>query len=374
MSATTLQFFWRDRAINGKFRAGVSLHSHTMYSQETLASIPEYLKRIPFLNKAAGASDLDLKNAYWTPPLAPRQAHRLEEKQINRQLQLPALISLTDHDDATAGTLLRVLDRFRHAPISTEWTIPFGNTFFHLGVHNMPAGSANSLMEELNRFTADPREDRLQGLLDELNASSETLLVLNHPLWDEKGIGSINHAHTLGRLLERHGRSIHALELNGLRSWKENEQVIGLARDMEIPAVAGGDRHGLEPNSLLNLSRAETLPEFIRDTRFKRISHVIVMPQYRAPLAVRISQMVADILREYPDRVARRHWTDRMFLRVPGQADPTPFSAIWENGAPTLLKAAVGAVHVLDWRSIRWALRLMARREEALISDRELAA
>ena len=256
---TTFQLFWQDRSVNSEFRNGVSLHSHTMYSEESLDMVPRYTAKVPYLGGAIRRQQaeysrrnnaaFDFANAFWTPPLAPRQAYRLEEKQIQRQFNLPALISLTDHDDVRAGTQLHVLDRFRKVPVSTEWTIPFGPTFFHLGVHNMPAGDSAALMHQLESFTANPKETKLAGMLEMLNAYPDVLLVLNHPLWDEKGIGIEQHAGIARDLLERYGHLLHALELNGLRAWGENKQVIALGRQIGLPLVAGGDRHGREPNA-----------------------------------------------------------------------------------------------------------------------------
>jgi hypothetical protein len=65
-----------------------------------------------------------LRMLFGTPPLSPQQAYRLEQQQIETHLQLPSLLSLRDHDDIRAGAHLRVLNRFRHAPIGTEWTFP----------------------------------------------------------------------------------------------------------------------------------------------------------------------------------------------------------------------------------------------------------
>src|ERR1700751_359255 len=190
-ATTKVQFFWQNRFIDKDFRTGVSLHSHTMYSEESLEMIPRYTAKVPYVGRAIQRQSekfnrkrgftLDFNDAFWTPPYSPRQAYRLEEKQIQRQFQLPGLVSLTDHDDIRAGSLLRVLDRFRNAPVSTEWTIPFETTFFHLGVHNMPAQQAPALMEQLRAYTASPRTDLLGEVLDQLNAFSDVLLVLNHP-------------------------------------------------------------------------------------------------------------------------------------------------------------------------------------------------
>jgi hypothetical protein len=232
-ATTRFQFFWRDHSVHSDFRSGVSLHSHTMYSRESLAMIPRYTAKVPYLGRAIRSHQaeyaenngygLDFGRAFWTPPLAPRQAHRLEEKQIELQFRLPGLVSITDHDDIRAGAMLHVLERFRNAPISTEWSIPFGPSFFHVGVHNIPAEQRSAIAEQLASYTADPEDHRLGKALSMLNEHRDILLVLNHPMWDEKGIGLPQHIEVLGRLLDRHGRSIHALELNGLRSWQENQ-------------------------------------------------------------------------------------------------------------------------------------------------------
>ena len=125
MSETTIQLPWQNRRVHPEFRAGVSLHSHTMYSEESLQMVPRYTGKVPLLADAVrGAShqfkkrkreELDFSRAFWTPPLPPRQAYRLEQKQIQNTLQLPALVSLTDHDNIHAGAQLRVLSDFCEA-------------------------------------------------------------------------------------------------------------------------------------------------------------------------------------------------------------------------------------------------------------------
>lgn len=96
-------------------------------------------------------------------------------------------------------------------------------------------------MAELSRYTNDPKPERLGPLPAMLNEDPATLLILNHPFWDEKGIGASEHGHTLGCLLERHGALIHALELNGLRPWSENTRIAWLSRHTGIPAISGGE-------------------------------------------------------------------------------------------------------------------------------------
>jgi len=367
-TATKVQFFRQNRSIQRDFRSGVSLHSHTMYSEESLEIIPRYTAKLPYLGRAIGRQleefnkkrgfKLDFANMFWTPPFAPRQAYRLEEKHIQRQFQLPGLVSLTDHDDIRAGSLLQLLERYHHAPVSTEWTIPFETTFFHLGIHNMPATEAPALLEELHAYTAKPRQQFLAGILDKLNSYRDILLVLNHPLWDEKGIGPSHHVRALEHLLRQHSSALHALEVNGLSSWHENREVLRLGRQIGLPVVAGGDRHGREPNAILNLSRASTFPEFVDEVKRSRFSHIVFMPQYHEPLRMRLLQTMVDIVRDYPENSkGRRSWTDRLFYRKPGSTTPIPFAAIWNGNGPKIIRQFIAVMRLLEWRGIRSALR-----------------
>jgi hypothetical protein len=381
---TTLQFFWQDRSVASRFRSGVSLHSHTMYSEESLDMVPRYTTKVPYLRGAIRKQEctyserkqreFNFANAFWTPPLGPRQAQRLEEKQVQRQFGLPALVSLTDHDDIRAGTLLRVMDRFRGAPISTEWTIPFGPTYFHLGVHNLPANEAPAIAQELARFTARPNPAQLSDLLAQLDALPEVLLVLNHPFWDEKGIGQAEHAHVLGRLIGMYGARFHAYEVNGLRSWHENRKVVALGRETNTPVVSGGDRHGREPNAILNLSGAASLPEFIQEIRQERRSHVVFMPQYSEPLKLRVLQTMLDVVRDYRENPeGRRTWSDRVYYRDPVSGEVLPLSIVWSDGGPQIVKQFLAAVGLLRWPGIRGALRMALEDRSLVWSDQEAA-
>jgi hypothetical protein len=361
VTATSQQFLWQNRSVAKHFRTGVSLHSHTMYSEESLDSAAPFIAGVPLLSRAirrqeaeyrrARGISLDLQRGFWTPPLAPRQALRLEQKQIEAQFQLPAVVSLTDHDDIRAGMQLRVLDRFCAAPVSTEWTIPFGNTFFHLGVHNLPPDEATGIMLQMSAYTAQPQPSELLRVLHALNADRDVLVVLNHPLWDEKRIGRNNHEAALRALLAQHRPRIHALEVNGLRTMRENQRVIEMGRQMDIPVVAGGDRHGVEPNAILNLSRADTLAGFIYEVRRDRWSHVVFMPQYRQPQTLRIMHTVIDVLREYPQNFeGRRRWQDRVFYRDPQTGAPVPLAAVCNTRGTRIVGRLIAAMRVVDRR------------------------
>jgi hypothetical protein len=356
---TTFQILWRDRVIHPQFKTGVSLHSHTQYSEESLDLLPKYLGHVPLLRRALSES-IDYQRAFWTPPLTPRQAYRLEEKQIQRRIQLPGLVSLTDHDNVHAGTVLRLLDRFNSTPVSTEWTIPVGATFFHLGVHNLPFHRSEQIMNNLRAYTARPTPADLARCLDLLNTYPEVLIVVNHPLWDEKGVGAAVHRNTLLELLRQHGTRLHALEVNGLRSWAENQEVLALGATLGLPVVGGGDRHGQEPNAIINLSSAATFPQFVDEVRYRRRSHVAFMPQYRLSRLMRTGRMVFDALREYPERVhARRTWRERIFYRASPEADLVPLASIWPQGrTPLFIQAVDAAVKLASSGLLRPFVRL----------------
>lgn len=382
---SSLQFYWQNAEVPAEFQTGVSLHSHTMYSEESLGMVPRYTAKVPYLGEAVRRQEkeygkakgraFNFEDAFWTPPLAPRQAYRLEEKQIQRKLQRPALVSLTDHDDIRAGATLRVMDRFAKVPVSNEWTIPFGATFFHIGVHNLPPGEAPAIAAELARFTARPDEQKLGGLLHMLNSFRDVLLILNHPLWDEKGIGLENHRQALERLLTNHRTQFHGVELNGLRSWDENRQVITVGRDANLPVLSGGDRHGREANAILNLSRASTFAGFVHEVRNEGFSHVMFMPQYHEPLRLRLLQTMVDVVREYPENFSgRKSWGDRVFYRNPDTGETVPLAAIWTDGGPMVVKQFIAAMRLLEWRGIRSALRFaLNERSAEAWSDPEAA-
>lgn len=110
-------------------------------------------------------------------------------------------------------------------------------------------------------------EDTLSDLLALLDHVPDTLLVLNHPRWDVARVGAAQHASSLRSFLARHRPWIHALEINGLRSWSENREVLRMGEEYDLPVVAGGDRHGCRPTTLLNLTQAATWADFVAEIR-----------------------------------------------------------------------------------------------------------
>ena len=284
-----------------RFSTGVSLHSHTLHSRDTLSFLGKH-KQI----HGRDGSRLDLARAWWTPPLGPCEAWRIERNHIEQHFGLSALVSLTDHDDIEAPLKLRVLGECRHVPVSVEWTVPHGPTFFHLGVHNVHEKTARSIFGDMRSFTAVSK-------LEIFAADPGTLIVFNHPAWDEQGIGQAEHLKLAMQFLRVHGEFIHAVELNGFRPWKENRTAWQIAQATPKPIVAGGDRHALEPNTLLDLTNARSFPEFIEQVR-SGWSDVLVTGQYREPLSLRVLQSIEETLRDYETHTyGWRRWRDRMF-------------------------------------------------------------
>jgi len=306
---------------------------------------------------------MDFGVAHWTPPLSALQVFEHEVASIENRLGSKAIVSLTDHDTIEANTLLHVLDPLKELPISLEWTVPFGGGMFHVGAHNLPVESSNEIMAALAQYTALPRESDLDGLFSMLSASPSTLVVLNHPMWDITFVGTQMHVSLLETLVARHGQHIHALEVNGYRAWHENERTIQFADTHGFPVVSGGDRHGCAPNSPLNLTNAETFAEFAAEIREDKRSEVLLMPEYKERLGLRMLESMGDILRYYPQFAkGRQRWTDRIFIH---QQDGVtrPLSQIWPNGGPGWVHFATWMMRLLGSRRFRPALRLALARE-----------
>jgi len=289
---------------------GVSLHSHTMHSKEYLGRLPNYIAKFPIgsyiLEREIGRLHLyegrifNFKKVYWTPPLSPREAHELECKQIEERLGRKALVSLSDHDNIEAGLHLRLLEKTRRTPISVEWTVPYEKTEFHLGIHNLPVSRCGAWMKELATYQAKPSRELLRNILAGLSNEKKTLTVLNHPYWDAESIGPTEHRGLLKEFLEVFLPFIHAIELNGMRSRRENREVLALGEAIDKPVISGGDRHGCEANAVLNVSRAESFEEFVHEIRNKGRSEIMLMPQFFEPLPLRLIENAWHALADAP--------------------------------------------------------------------------
>ena len=215
-----ISYLWKDADSARGYSTGVSLHSHTNQSKETLDFLANFGNDYSLVRKIIAIAENRARNiyqitinysaSYWTPPLTPRLAFDLESGQIEKALNLQPLVSITDHDNINAPMLLRTVAAARHIPVSVEWSIPFGpDQAFHLGIHNLPSDTGADWMRTFEEFTAHPSEPRLTEILSALHALPNVLIVFNHPMWDLYLIGKEKHRQCLARL---HGRQrrIHA--------------------------------------------------------------------------------------------------------------------------------------------------------------------
>jgi hypothetical protein len=362
---TQIHFLPSHRSVIRAFRTGVSLHSHTELSMEELSGLPRHLERMPVVShflrrelerhRARTGQPVDFSRAYWRGPLDAQSAHDLEKRQIER-LGLPSIVSLTDHDNIDAGLQLRAEGIVSDSPVSVEWTVPFEQTYFHIGVHNMEGHRAPSLMDRMAAYTRQPGIPALGQLLEELDADRSVLIVFNHPLWDMAGIGRETTIAVATRFLRTYGHRIHALEINGLRSWPENLGVVHMAQESGHPVVSGGDRHGLEPNATINLTRAANFAQFAQEIREERTSDIAILPQYGEPLYLRHLLTAWDAVREHP-QIERQRWIARVFVRCEDGTE-RPLSHIWTQGAPRWIDPCLSVIGVLASAPFRAVGRL----------------
>jgi hypothetical protein len=346
----------------------VSLHSHTIFSREGMQFIPQIASRIPLVRSGldrvisrferASGKRIDFSRMYWTPPALPRAVMDQETRQIRDRLGLQPIVSITDHDCIDGVMLLQVLDLPIEVPISVEWSIPFENIRLHLGIHNLPAEEARGWVREMQRYTAEPQPNQLSAILAAVNCLPDTLVILNHPFWNLR-YDQPEEKHTLAMksFLELQGDHIHAVELNGYRTWIENRDVLLLAESVGKPVVSGGDRHGWQPNSMLNLTEASTFAGFAREVRQEGISRVLILPEYEEPRTLRAFTTAEEALGNYPRQPwGHQRWTDRVMVEI-DEDGPQPLSQCWIEGEPWWVKPASGLVRTLAHRRFRPALR-----------------
>lgn len=354
---------WNEPYAIQRYETGVSLHSHTSLSEESLEFIYAIGLALPggralsrYYEKRCGQKyglTLDFKRAHWRPPLQPRVAYELESRQI-QQLGLGPLVSITDHDTMEAAFLLRTIPSSRHIPMSVEWSVPFGKTVFHLGIHNLPSADGADWMRRFTAFTADPNDDQLLEMLRELNQERQALIVLNHPLWDLYSLGP-TYPDELTCFIAAAGGCIHALELNGLRQASENREVERLARETGYLLISGGDRHGLEPNAVINLTSASNFTEFVEEIRVERRSHIHFMNQYKEKWEQRILRSTLNAVTDFPQFVPGwQRWDERVF-HPDAQGVMRPLSELWPKGRPPV--ALMAAIHAVRLASRRQGIR-----------------
>ena len=389
---------WTDESAAGRYRTGVSLHSHTSFSEESLQFVHKFVTMVPFARGVMRSYEreyerihgmkLDFVRAFWRPPLLPKMAYELEANQI-RTLGLEPLVSITDHDTIEAPMLLRTVPSARHTPVSVEWSAPFGSTEFHLGIHNLPSADGAAWMRRFAEYTKQAMDVRPNGvgdgtatevtdsqllaMLRELDEIPGVLVVLNHPVWDLHGVGDTVHRRELSRFVAEARQAIHAMELNGLRHAKENREVMRLARETGHLLISGGDRHGLEPNANINLTSAANFREFVEEIRVERRSHILFMPQYAKPWEGRILQSTLNAVTDFPEFIEGwQRWDERAF-HPDVNGEMRPLRALWANGlAPWPLRAAIELVRLGRNERLAHTLTAAFRASDSMPLEMEL--
>ncbi len=377
MAHSTVSYLWRDQCAPRGYRSGVSLHSHTNQSKETLDFIANlgneypafqplvaHLERKPKSEKGVA---INFAASYWTPPMTPKLAFDLESRQIT-DIDLAPMVSITDHDTIQAPMLLRMVPSARQIPVSVEWSAPYGGMqSFHLGVHNLPATSAAEWMATFEEFTARPSDARLTEILSALHNEPNVMVIFNHPLWDLYLVGQAKHEFLVNEFLLKNGNYLHALELNGLRNWDENRAVVRLAEKWNMVLISGGDRHGVEPNANINLTNATSFTEFVHEIRRQKKSEVLFMPQYAQPWKHSLLQSTVDEIRTYPDfTVGSRTWPERVY-HPDANGVIRPMSEVWPDGnAPRILRWGVALVKLMGMAPVSGGLRMAWRDAQQL--------
>ena len=361
-------------------RTGVSLHCHTKYSKEFLDFVPYYAEKYPVVSTLFRLACLQFERinghapnfrlGHWEPPLEPHHLIASESESLE-SLELSPIVSITDHDSIQAGLDLRGDGVTRH-PISMEWTVPYGEAYFHVGVHNLPDSGADEISRLLLNYTSladHGREKALFNVLTILNECPGILIVFNHPYWDIEMIGQEAHDAALRTFVLKFGHLIHAIEINGFRPWAENQQAIDLAEQLDLPIVSGGDRHCLHHNSMINVTNAASFSEFVEEVRIEKRSSVLILPEYSKSLLHRQIKSIAQIMGEFPSfPESRRSWSQRVFFDWEDGRGLDSLASRWDGHIPRRYRVTIGIFRALAAPSLEglWQLADRAPSPEAL--------
>lgn len=75
-------------------------------------------------------------------------------------LGVAAMVALTDHDAIEAPDQLRSSEETREIPFSLQSSVPYEEAIFLLGVHNLPASRAHTIVADLAAYTQNPSGTR----------------------------------------------------------------------------------------------------------------------------------------------------------------------------------------------------------------------
>ena len=354
MGDSTVFYSWQNAGVTKEFRSGVSLHSHTDQSRETLKFLAllgsrytlmrQLMQRLEQRAEANHGMRVDYVLSYWTPPASPDLAFGIESEQIEK-LDLAPIVSLTDHDSIQAAILRPAGWGKKDSPISLEWTVPYGAQTFHLGVHNLPRSKTGEWMQILTSYTAHPTNKQLQEILAALQAEPAVLVIFNHPMWDLYRVGEDLHIQLVNEFLLANRAWIHAIELNGLRNWNENRMALRLAEKWGMALISGGDRHGLEANANINLTNADCFDQFAHEIRNDKQSRILFMPQYSQPWKHRILRSAIDAVSHYPHfPLGSQKWDERVY-HPDANGVFQPLAALWPDGkAPPAMRWCIATL------------------------------
>ncbi len=192
-----------------------------------------------------------------------------------------------------------------------------------------------------------------------LHHEPNVLVVFNHPMWDLYLVGKEKHQFLVNEFLQKNGAYLHALELNGLRNWDENRAVRRLAEKWNMLLIAGGDRHGVEPNANINLTNAASFTEFVHEVRVPgraTCSSCRNMPSLGSIASC--NQPSTPCATTPSSRRVRAHGTTVSF--IPTQNGVIrPLSEIWPKGsAPRSMSAVIAMVQLMGQGLVAGGLRM----------------
>ena len=238
---------------------------------------------------------LDYADLTYNPPMTPDQLYRLESEGVKSLGFDKVLFALTDHNEIKGCREVEKLvgqDETQQI-FGEELSFRYTDHTFHLGVLGRPLFTNAELHTQLQALTSLEKV----GALFELLSLSKCLVILNHPLLPVNGIG--NSRAPVTELLHRYGWAIHALEFNGMRCREENDEVLELAKYMNMPVVGGGDGHSFVFSHVLSVSReAEDFDDFIEEVKAGE-GTPLVKSSYFVPLGWKIFLRVMRFIADY---------------------------------------------------------------------------
>jgi hypothetical protein len=142
-----------------------------------------------------------------------------------------------------------------------------------------------------------------------------------------------------------------------------------MAESFGLPVVAGGDRHGSKPNTVINISNCDSFDEYSADIRTGRRNEVALMPQYERPLISRQLESFAEILGRHPQLGAdRSEWIQRIFFDLSDGNGLRSLSDLGLIKGPLWMRSAIRVLGVLGSPRMALLFRVARRRADRVPS------